>query len=93
MFSSPRDPCGDTLTRVVANAVPMRAVIPVTPEARAVTCPLRSTCATASLSLAHATVTGASFVVTVTTAWTVTVSPTLSDTAAGRFITCIAACA
>jgi hypothetical protein len=86
-FSSRSGACGVTLTRVVANAVPMRAVIPVTPEERAVTCPLRSTCATASLSLDHATVTGASFAVTVTTACTVSVSPTASDTAAGRFMT------
>jgi hypothetical protein len=86
VLSTRRESCGDTLTRVVANAVPTRAVIPVTPAPRAITCPVRSTCATASLSLDHTTVTGASFAVTVTTACTVVVSPTPSDTADGRFM-------
>lgn len=77
---------GDTVTLVVAKAVPRRAVTPVTPAERAMTCPFWSTCATASLSLDHSTVAGASPAFVDASACTVIVSPTASETAAGRVV-------
>ena len=80
VVTSPGEGCGDTVTRVVANAVPTCEVIPVTPAARADHVPVAVHARQTSLSLDHSTVTGASFVVTATTARSVTVSPTLSET-------------
>jgi hypothetical protein len=60
--------------------------MPVIPVARAVTCPLRSTLAIASLSLDQTTVTGASFADTTTTARTLIVSPIASEVDTGRTV-------